>query len=138
MHCPNCDADVPAHHKTCPNCKTMLKASERDPVANRAAGPARRAAATTADSADLAAGNVRLAQQLAEARQQQAATREILRVIGESHTDVQPVFETLAENAVRLCGAEHASIWRVDGQLLRVVVTYNVSAERRAFIERSL
>src|SRR5262249_19909337 len=48
---------------------------------------------------------------------------------------LQPVFETLAENAVRLCEAERAFIYRFDGQLLRVVATHNVTAELRAFVE---
>src|SRR5262249_48141430 len=59
----------------------------------------------------------------------------LLKVIGQSTFDLQPVFETLAENAVRLCGAERAFVYRFDGSLLRVVATYNVSAELRAMVE---
>jgi GAF domain-containing protein/anti-sigma regulatory factor (Ser/Thr protein kinase) len=75
--------------------------------------------------------------ELAEAREQRIATSALLKVIGRTTFDLVPVFQTIAENAVRLCGAEHASIWRFDGQLLRVVVTHNVSSERKAFIERN-
>ena len=56
-------------------------------------------------------------------------------MIGRSTFDLRPVFETLAENAVRLCEAKRALIWRFDGQMLRIVATCNVSPERRAFLE---
>jgi len=81
--------------------------------------------------------NSRLKHELAEAREQQAATSELLKVIGRSTLDLQPVFETLAENAVRLCEAERSFIFRFDGQCLRVVATHNASAEIRAFVERN-
>jgi two-component system NtrC family sensor kinase len=58
-------------------------------------------------------------------------------VIGRSTFDLQPVFETLAANAVRLCEAERAFIYRFDGQLLRVVAAHNASLELTAFVERN-
>jgi GAF domain-containing protein len=64
--------------------------------------------------------------ELSEARGQQAATSEILRVIGTSPTDVQPVFETIVQNAVSLCGSLFANAFRFDGRLLHFVAGHNV------------
>jgi len=74
---------------------------------------------------------------LVEAREQQTATSELLKVIGRSTFDLQPVFDTLAANGVRLCGAKQASIFRFDGQVLRVVATHNATPEARAFLEQN-
>src|SRR5262249_22787522 len=63
--------------------------------------------------------------ELRVALEQQTATSELLKVIGRSAVDLQPVFDTLAENAIRLCGADRALIFRFDGQLLQVVASYN-------------
>ena len=97
-----------------------------------------------ADQAVIAIENVRLFTELEKrngelrvALEQQTATSELLKVIGESTFDLRPVFETLAENAIRLCGAERALIYRFDGRVLRVVATYNASPDLRAFLEQN-
>ena len=58
--------------------------------------------------------------QLAEALEQQTATSEILGVIASSPTDIQPVLDVVAKSVVRVCGAEDALIWRLDGHSVRL------------------
>ena len=63
----------------------------------------------------------RLSRELAEAREQQTATAEVLRVIATSPTDVQRVLDAVAERAYRLCRASSSSIYLVESDQLRVV-----------------
>jgi GAF domain-containing protein len=62
--------------------------------------------------------------QVTEALDQQTATSEILRVIASSPTDLQPVMEAIAENAARVCGAADVSIFRLEGEPLRLVARH--------------
>ena len=61
---------------------------------------------------------------LAELLAQQTATSEILRVIASSPTDLQPVLNTVAENAARICEANDALIYRFDGRRFEGVAGY--------------
>ncbi len=101
---------------------------------------------TFADQAVIAIENVRLFQELearnrdlTETLEQQTATSEILRVISSSPTDVQPVFDTIAANALRLCNAKWSAVTRFDGELIELASLHGLSdpvgieALRRAF-----
>src|SRR5262245_8222710 len=64
--------------------------------------------------------------ELAEAREQQAATSEVLRVISSSPGDLQPVFETILAHATRICGAKFGILDLYDGEAYSNAALYGV------------
>jgi GAF domain-containing protein len=92
---------------------------------------------TFADQAVIALENTRLLNELRESLQQQTATADVLKVISRTAFALQPIFDTLVENAVRLCEAERAFLFRFDGKLLRSAASYNVSPELREFVDKN-
>ena len=58
------------------------------------------------------------------------ATSEVLKVISSSHGDLQQVFATMLENAVRCCNREFGNIYRWDGGALHLMASHNIRATR--------
>jgi len=93
-------------------------------------------AETFADQAVIAIENVRLfeaeqqrTRELSESLDQQTATAEVLRVISSSPTNVQPVFDSIAESAVRLCDGQFSFVVRFDGKVMDFASCFGLSAE---------
>ena len=63
--------------------------------------------------------------QLTEALEQQTATSEVFEVISGSPGDLEPVFNTILQNAVRICEAKFGDLWLVDGDAFRLAATHN-------------
>jgi GAF domain-containing protein/CheY-like chemotaxis protein len=102
-------------------------------------------AQTFADQAVIAIENVRLfdaeqqrTRELTESLEYQTATGDILRVISSSPTDVQPVFDAIAESATRLCDGQFSFVVRFDGALIHFGATHGLSAEGLETFRRAL
>jgi GAF domain-containing protein len=109
MQCPRCQQDNPSHAKFCLECGTPVKRTDASD-------------SPKASYADLE-------RDLTESLDQQTATSEILHVIGSSPTNVQPVFEVIAQRAKRLCDARECAVFRFDGALIHLAALADITAE---------
>jgi len=87
---------------------------------------------TFADQAVIAIENVRLfdevqarTRELSESLEQQTATSEVLQVISTSSGELEPVFETMLANAVRICEATFGNMYLRDGEVFRIAAAHN-------------
>jgi GAF domain-containing protein len=82
-------------------------------------------AAQRRGSSSLETENARLTRELEEAREQQAATSELLKVISSSPGKLEPVFKAILENATRICEARFGNLNLYDGNVFRRVAIHN-------------
>ncbi len=86
-----------------------------------------------AAQAVIAIENARLLSELREALAQQTATSDVLRVISSSPGDLKPVFESILDNATRICQAEFGTIYRYDSMLFHMEASHGEPAELLEF-----
>jgi len=79
-----------------------------------------------AAQAVIAIENTRLLNELRQSLEQQTATADVLRVISSSPDDLRPVFQTMLENATRICAADFGTMFRFEAGKLSVAATQNV------------
>ena len=113
------------------------KAGSKAPKALKRRNTAKTARGQNPSAVDAAERIALLTRERDEALEQQIATSEVLRAISRSASDLQLVFDTIAENAVRLCEAERGYIFQFDGELLHAVASYNAGTENREFVNRN-
>jgi GAF domain-containing protein len=78
-----------------------------------------------AAQAVIAIENTRLLNELRESLQQQTATADVLKIISSSPGQLEPVFEAMLANAVRICGAKFGTLFLCEGDDFRIVAQHN-------------
>jgi two-component system, NtrC family, sensor kinase len=114
MKCPRCQQDNPSDANFCKKCGTPLHGIDNGPYEERPQEVQH------------------LTRALREALERQTATGEILRVISSSPADIQPVFDTIARNASRLCDGMWTVVVRYDGELIHLVANENPRVDPEA------
>ncbi len=90
-----------------------------------------------AAQAVIAIENTRLLNELRESLEQQTATSEVLRVISSSPGELEPVFQTMLENAVRICDAKFGNLFLYEGGAIRSAAMHGAPSKMVEFFRQN-
>jgi two-component system, NtrC family, sensor kinase len=117
MNCPRCEQDNPSHAVFCLKCGTRVTSGGKDDVA--------------------AASYTDLQRSLTKALARESAIGDILRVIGSSPRDVQPVFDAIAESARRLLGGFSSGVFRLVGDEIHLAALTSTTPSGDAALRKA-
>jgi signal transduction histidine kinase len=103
------------------------------PKRNKAPTAARRRSSSVANLQEQVTF---LTRELAEARDQQIATYEVLQVISRSSGELEPVFQAILEKAAQLCEAKFGTIFRYDGEFADRVTSVGTPSRLVGFLKQ--
>ena len=89
-----------------------------------------------ADQAVIAIENTRLLNELRESLEQQTATSEVLSVISSSPGELEPVFQAMLENAVRICDAKFGILFRYENKSYDPVALFGLPPALEEFLRQ--
>jgi GAF domain-containing protein len=110
----------------------LVKPRRRKPAPKRASGTeAARPPSAAGQESEIA----RVKRELSEARHQQIAAADVLRLISSSPGELRPVFQAILENATRICEAKFGNLWLREGNGFRIVETHGAPLKYREYLE---
>jgi GAF domain-containing protein len=90
-----------------------------------------------AAQAVIAIENTRLLNELRQSLEQQTATAEVLSVISSSPGNLQPVFEAMLKNAVRICDAKFGNLFLYEGGAIRPAAMHGAPSKMVEFFQQN-